>query len=257
MRRNKKATFLEYDRPLLVAMVQEKTPEEAICVIVNSLYDGAEAFGIQLCNLLPEHRNLNTLKKIFSYCEGRPIYITSYRGGANASLSDDERAELLLLGLEAGATICDVMGDLFCPTPDQLTFDAEAVAKQRALIETIHARGGEVLISTHTSRYFDEEEVLSYAREQIARGADVVKIVGKSNSEDEQMDALNTIHRLKKELDRPFLYLVGGSHTRLVRQIGPALGCCMYLCVERHLPVSAKMQPQLRGTKALRDLMIL
>jgi 3-dehydroquinate dehydratase len=257
MNPNKKATFLNREHPLLVAMVQEKTPDDAICVIVNALYDGAEAFGIQLCYLLPEYRNVETLKKIFSYCEGRPIYITSYRGGASKGLSDEECAELLLLGLEAGATLCDVVGDYFAPTPDQLTFDPEAIAGQRVLIEQIHARGGEVLISTHTSRYFDEEEVLSYAREQIARGADVVKIVTKSNSEDEQMDALNTIHRLKKELDRPFLYLVGGSHTRLVRQIGPALGCCMYLCVERHLPVTAKMQPRLRSTKALRDAMLL
>lgn len=257
MKQNKKATFLDCERPLLVAMVQEKTPEDAICTIMNSLYDGAEAFGIQLCNLLPEYRTLETLKKIFSYCEGRPIYITSYRGGASRDLTDEARSELLLLGLEAGATLCDVMGDYFCPTPDQLTFDAEAVEKQRKLIAEIHARGGEVLISTHTSRYFSEEEVLAYAREQIARGADVVKIVGKSNSEEEQMASLQTVYRLSRELDRPFLYLVGGSHTRLVRQVGPALGCCMYLCVERFLPVSAKMQPRLRATKALRDAMLL
>ena len=71
------------------------------------------------------------------------------------------------------------------------------------------------------------------------------------------MASLQTIHRLKKELDHHFLYLVGGSHTRLVREIGPALGCCMYLCVERYLPVSAKMQPRLRTAKALRDAMLL
>ncbi|MBE6557049.1 MAG: type I 3-dehydroquinate dehydratase [Ruminococcaceae bacterium] len=252
-----KPTFLNQQKPLLTAMVQEKTPEGAICVIMNSLYDGAEAFGIQLCNLLPEYRNVETLRKIFSYCEGRPIYITSYRGAASKGLSDDERVELLLMGLEAGATLCDVIGDLYAPTTDQLTFDVQAVEKQKALIRTIHERGGEVLISTHTSRYFTEDEVLAYAKEQIARGADVVKIVAKANSEDEQMDALHTIHRLHKELEKPFLFLVGGTHTRLVRQIGPALGVCMYLCVESYLPVTTKAQPRLRNTKLIRDNMLL
>ena len=62
-----KKTFLEYQRPLLCAMVQDETPVDCICTIVDSLYDGAEAFGIQLCNLLPEYRNEESLKKIFSY----------------------------------------------------------------------------------------------------------------------------------------------------------------------------------------------
>ena len=165
--------------------------------------------------------------------------------------------ELLLMGLRAGATLCDIMGDTFHPETDQLTFDTQAVEKQKELINKIHEMGGEVLISTHTSRYFTEEEVLSYARAQIERGADVVKIVSKANSEEEQMAALQIIHRLKKELDKPFLFLVGGTHTRLIRQIGPALGVCMYLCVQRYFPVTAKAQPQLRATKAIRDFMIL
>ena len=253
----KKATFLTYEKPLLTAMVQEQTPDDAICVILDSLYEGAEAFGIQLCNLLPEHRNVETLRKIFSYCEGKPIYITSYRGGNSKGLSDDACVELLLMGLEAGATLCDIMGDLYCREPDQLTFDPVAVEKQKALIRKIHEMGGEVLISSHTSRYFTEEEVLHFARAQAERGADVVKIVTKCNSEDEQMACLQIIHRLKNELDRPFLFLVGGSHTRLVRQVGPLLGCCMYLCVQRYFPVTAKMQPRLFAAKAVRDSILL
>lgn len=253
----KKATFLGHDRPLLCAMVQDSTPDEMICTILDSLYDGADAFGIQLCNLKAEYRTEETLRKIFSYCEGRPIYITSYRGGQSKGLSDDECMELLLLGLSAGATLCDVMGDTFHPEKDQLTFDPEAVEKQKALIAKIHEMGGEVLISTHTSRFFTEEEVVSYAKAQMERGADVVKIVSKANTEDEQMEALQTIHRLKKECDRPFLFLVGGKYTRLIRQIGPALGVCMYLCVQRYRPVTAKPQPILRAAKAIRDAMLL
>ena len=43
-----KPTFLTYQKPLLCAMVQDSTPAEMICTIMNSQYDGAEAFGIQL-----------------------------------------------------------------------------------------------------------------------------------------------------------------------------------------------------------------
>ena len=253
----KKATFLEYDKPLLTAMVQEETPEEAICVIMDALYDGAEAFGIQLCNLAPEYRNEKSLRKIFAACEGKPIYITSYRLHNSINMTDEERADLLLLGLRSGATLCDVMGDYFCPEANQLTFSKEAVNKQKELIKKIHELGGEVLMSTHLSEHFDEDRVMEYAHSQIERGADVVKIVNISNNDDEQIESFNVIHRMKKELKHPFLYLVGGTHTRLIRQIGPALGVCMYLCVNRYKPVTAKAQPILRYTKEIRDNMFL
>jgi hypothetical protein len=84
-----------------------------------------------------------------------------------------------------------------------------------------------------------------------------VKIVSKANGEDEQMVGLNILHRLKKELDCPYLFLVGGTHTRLIRQVGPALGACMYLAVSRYRPVTAKAQPRIRAVKAIRDAMIL
>ena len=76
-----KASFLNHDKPLLVAMVQEETPQAAIAVILNSLQDGAEAFGIQLCILKPEYRNEATLRRIFAACHGKPIYITPIGDG--------------------------------------------------------------------------------------------------------------------------------------------------------------------------------
>ena len=254
--------FLNNTRPLLCAMVQDNTPEQMICTIMDSLYDGAEAFGIQLENLLPEHRNEETLGRIFQHCEGKPIYITSYRGNKSKGLSDEECVDFLLMGLRAGVPyspmICDVMGDLFCKETDQLTFDESAVAKQRELIARIHGEGGEVLISTHLSRFFKQEEVLDYAKAQQERGADIVKIVNKTNSDDEMMENLNTIHALKRELgETPFLFLASGKGGHLVRQMGPALGVCMYLCTVRYYPVTAKQQPKLRAAKAIRDNMFL
>jgi 3-dehydroquinate dehydratase len=257
----RKPSFLDYEKPLICAMVQDSTVDEAICTIKDSIMDGADAFGIQLCNLIPEHRDEKHLKRLFEACEGKPIYMTSYRGANNKDMTDEERQEFLLsamrVALLLGEVLCDVMGDEFHPETDQLTFDSEAVEKQKALIAKIHAEGGKVLMSTHTSRFFTEDEVVEYAKAQRSRGADVVKIVSKANGEDEQMVALQIIHRLKKEIDCPYLFLVGGTHTRLVRQIGPALGVCMYLAVSRYRPVTAKAQPTIRSVKAIRDAMAL
>ena len=252
-----KASFLNRERPLLCAMVQDQTPEEMICTIMDSLYDGADAFGIQLCNLKKEYRDEQTLRKIFSYCEGRPIYITSYRGKNSKDLCEDERVEYLLMGLRAGATLCDVQGDLYAPCDDQLTFEPEAVKKQKRLIESIHEMGGEVLMSSHLSRFFTSDEILAFAKEQRARGADVLKIVSKANSNEEMIEGMRAITRLKEEMDTSFLFLAGGRHSRLIRQMGPALGVCMYLCVQRYHPVTTKAQPLLRSVKAIRDNMLL
>ena len=223
-----KATFLTYEKPLLVSMHQETNPTDMICTILDARYNGAEAFGIQLECLERSYRDEETLKKIFSYCGGKPIYITSYRGDKSKGMTDEECVELLLLGLRAGATLCDLMGDLYHPEAHQLTFDPDAVERQRALIDRIHEMGGEVLMSSHLPEFVDEECVVKYAHAQRERGADVVKIVNISNSEDEETAHFNTIRRLKKELKCPFLYLVSGTHSRLIRQIGPALGVCMY-----------------------------
>lgn len=75
----KKASFINASRPLLCAMIQEKTPETIINIVLNGLYDGAEAFGIQLECLEREYRTESCLSEIFSACQGRPIYVTSYR----------------------------------------------------------------------------------------------------------------------------------------------------------------------------------
>ena len=257
----RKTSFLDYERPIICAMVQDSTVDEAICTIKDSIYDGADAFGIQLCNLIPEHRDEKHLRNLFEACEGKPVYMTSYRGSDNKDLTDEERMDFLVRAMRVallfGEVLCDVMGDVYHPEPDQLTFDTDAVEKQKALIARIHAEGGKVLMSTHTSRFFKEEEVVAYAHAQRSRGADIVKIVSKANDEDEQMVGLQIIHRLNKELDCPYLFLVGGTHTRLIRQIGPALGVCMYLAVSRYRPVTAKAQPRIRAIKAIRDGMCL
>ena len=250
-------SFLDNKRPVLTAMVQGNTPEEMICVIVNSLYDGAEAFGIQLENLKREYRTEETLKEIFKHCDGKPIYITSYRNSESTGMTDDECMEYLLMGLRAGATIGDVMGDLYDPVPYEITFDEIAVEKQKQLIKKIHEMGKEVIMSSHLHAFFEEEDIVRFAKAQEERGADVVKIVTFAQTREEMMADFQIIDRLKRELEKPFLFLANGPHSKLIRQVGPAFGVCMYLCVQHYHPINSKEQPQLRAAKAIRDAMCL
>ena len=104
-----KPSFLNHAKPLLTNMIQAETPEECIITVKNAIYDGADAFGLQLCKLKPEYRKLDIYKKIFATMGPRPIYLTNYRDVYNKGLSDEACMEGLLEGMKAGGTLCDIM----------------------------------------------------------------------------------------------------------------------------------------------------
>lgn len=239
-----KKTFVHPTKPLLTAMVQVATPDEAINIIRNSMYDGADAFGIQLESLAPEYHNEESYRKIFEHAGNKPIYVTNYRGKPVEDLMED-----LLVALRAGATILDIPGDTFAEKhPLQMTEDADAIAKQMAWIDRVHDMGGEVLMSAHVMKFTAEEGVLAIAQEQIRRGADFVKIVTGAETEAEEMENLRITAMLKHKIDTPYLFLSGG-HCQLHRMLGPVLGCGMGLYVHHHYNGSTKHQALLRAAK--------
>lgn len=252
----KKASFLNNPKPLLCVMVQEATPDGAIEVISNALYEGAEAFGIQLECLDRAFRSEEDLKKIFSACKGLPIYVTSYRNYYNTGMTDEECMEFLLFAGKCGATLLDVMGDTFDPCYDELTFDDEAINKQKELIRKIHDLGCEVLISTHFKEYRDRETVMKFAKAQQERGTDVVKIINISNNEKELLEHINICADLKREIDCEYLYMASGEDCRLLRQICGRLGTLMYLSVNEYRGIYSKEQTILRSQKLIRDNMV-
>ena len=248
-----KPTFLIYQRPLLCAMIQCPTPDECIEKIRRSIAGGADALGIQLCKLEKQYRTETELKRIFAACEGKPIYITSYRSGHSKDLSDEECAALLIKGIRCGATLADVMGDMF----DQgalyeLSTDTLAIEKQKALIAEIHAMGGEVLMSCHTKHALSVEDNLMIAKAQEERGADILKIVDVAESKSEIPSYIKSIQKIVADTDKKLLFLVSGEG-RIIRYIGPNFGVCMYLCVESHGELDTKEQPTLKKIKAVRD----
>ena len=251
----KSKTFLTYERPLLTCMVQADNPDRIKELIDLSRPEGAEAFGMQFCKMKEEYRNKKTYRELFEYASPLPVYVTNYRNRiSNAGKSDDVLAAELVELAECGATLCDVMGDYFDHCEGELTMNEEAVKKQMKLIDELHKRGAEVLMSSHVLKFTPAERVLEIALEHQRRGADICKIVTGAESTDQQIENLRIINLLKENLKIPFLFLSGGE-CHIMRRIGGLLGCCMYLCVREYDEYATKAQPLLHDIKIIRDIL--
>ncbi len=252
-----KKKFFHTAKPPLVAMISSKTKTDMLTDITTALYDGADAFGIALCNLKAEYRGREILSEIFAACAGKPIYMFCYPASECAELTHEECVEFMLEAAECalgyGPVLCDIMCDQYRKCENGFCYDADVAEKQRALADRIHKIGAEVLYSVHHKDFLGEEEIMRQAREQVARGADVVKLVTQANTRSELSENIKIINRLKEELDRPFLYLSSGKYSHQIRQLGPSFGVCMYLCVDGYNEFSTRLQPSLASCKAIRD----
>lgn len=253
-----KPTFLNQNRPLVTGMLLKDNPDSIIYGIKNSIYDGADCLGIQLEYLKKEYKNDENYEKIFAACSGHPIYITNYRGRENDGFSDEELSDGLLAALSCGATLGDVPASWFDSESErgiglELSMKQSAIDKQMRLIDKIHQMGKEALMSSHVLKFASAETVLEIAYEQQKRGADVVKIVTAANSDEEQIENLRITTLLKKELKVPFVFLSGGTHSKIHRMIGPQLGCVTYLAVREHDERAVPTQPTIKAAKAVLD----
>jgi 3-dehydroquinate dehydratase len=249
-----KPTFYGHEKPLLAAMVYEPTPMTAKATMRNAIYDGADAFCIDLNVLGAEFHTEEHLKSIFAVAEDKPIYSYFYRRTLPEGSDDEPLAEMCRRSIKCGSTLCDLMGDMFEKgAPNQLAMAPEAVEKQKRLIDEIHEMGGEVLMSTHIFRFFSLEETLKQAKEMEARGADVVKIVVTANSREEEEEVFRTTMALRNEIKKPFLHLCMGRYGKVHRALTPVFGSCMTLCVQYYNKHSVFDQPLLRATRAVYD----
>lgn len=248
-----KKTFLEYDKPTLTVMVQANNPDRIKELMDKSSVNGAEAYGMQFERLKSEYRNRKVYKELFTYTD-KPVYVTNYRYGENEGKSDEVLAEELLELADCGATLCDIMGDLYDKQPDEVAVSEDAIQKQMKLIDDLHEKGAEVLISTHIYTYTHAQRVLEIALEHQRRGADIAKIVTGASTMEEQLENLKIINLLKENLKIPFLFLAGGK-CHILRRIGGELGNCMCLCVHEYDDLATPVQPLLKHVKAIRDNM--
>ena len=234
-------------------MVQADNPDRIKELMDKSMINGAEAFGMQFERLKPQYRNTETYKELFAYND-KPVYVTNYRVGENEGKSDEVLADELLTLADCGATLCDVIGDLYDKQPDEVAVSEEAINRQMQLIDDLHKKGAEVLISTHICKYTSAERVLEIALEHQRRGADISKIVTGASTMEEQLENLKIINLLKENLKIPFLFLTGGE-CHLLRRIGGEIGNCMSLCVNEYDEYATPFQPLLTNVKTIRENM--
>lgn len=240
-------TFLRgMKRPPLVDMVLAKTIEEMVFHIRTGISEGADAFGIQLDWLSPALRTEANLREAFAYLGDRPLYVTNYRKNFSSEMDDAARTSELELAVRCGATLVDVPGDLFAPDPFELTHEPNAVDRQRRVIDAFHAKGAEVLMSSHVGKFLPESQVIELALEHQRRGADIAKFVTYSGSEEELDANFQTIRALKRELRIPFLFLSNGPYCKKHRVLGPYFGVCMWLCTDAYEGQAFFDQPLLR-----------
>jgi 3-dehydroquinate dehydratase len=246
-----KKSFLNHPHPVITGIMAGQTPQELIAEARNSEFDGAQGIAITLSHLKPEFRNPAALKSIVD-AAALPVMFFFYRDDEWKN-SDDARQELLLAAAEVGASMIDVMGDLYDPSPMEITRSPAAIDKQKALIDRIHAKGADVVISSHMPCARTTEQVLEHMLSLESRGPEMVKIVTTVNTDDELAEAFRTTMALKRRLKTPFIHLCNGKFSRPHRFLGAALGASIVFAVHEYEPRYGMTQPTIRAMKAVLD----
>jgi len=247
-----KPLFSQQKLPILVTSMTDPTPTKTICTMRNAIFDGTDAFMLHMEVMKQEHICENDMRRICDYAGDKPLYTMNYRR-ADRGKTDEELIAEQLMAVRAGASMIDMMGDMFDPSPMELAQDGRAIARQQEVIEEVHSLGGEVLMSSHIWVFRNAEETLEHTKALEARGADFVKIAMCVHSEAEMVESLRTTVLVKNELKIPFLHICMGQHGKLHRAIGPTLGSCFALCVQSYTETGHKEKPLLRAEKAVLD----
>ena len=158
----KKIKFTQLPQPLICTIVSDPTPAEIARTLMLSDFDGADAYEINLMCLDRKYWNEKDLGNLFRSTV-KPVLVCHYRWDyeKHLDISEEERVELLVNAVRWGASGIDMDADTFDPTPGPLEWTEEArqytlgrqspprdwstqpaaVAKQKKLIEEIHALG--------------------------------------------------------------------------------------------------------------------
>ncbi len=240
-------TFAHAKGPMIVAVIKERTPEEAIAKIKEGEALGARGFDLHIAQLDRQYWNVEDLKKIISSTK-RPILSMNYNNGYDGplGLTEEERVDSMILALEAGTSAIDVQGytfdtsakdgfvdDDFIPEgyeflkdkrPKEVALKPEVIEKQKALIKKAHDMGAEVLGSMHYGTVLTKEELLKMAKFARAKGFDLVKMVAPCTDKHQVPEAIEAIIHLNENLDCPFSYHMSGKEGVVTRKIGAMFG---------------------------------
>lgn len=247
-----KKSFFNRQQTAVTLLIRGESIDEMLASARMAEFNGADGIAIELCDLELEQRTKENYRRLMDGVH-LPFMFILYRNDRWFKDDDEARQKYLLEAAEAGAEVVDVMGDLYDPSQYELTRNPEAIRKQMTLIDQIHERGAKVIMSSHMSGDFrTAEQVLEHLRQQSARGADILKIVTRANTEEELAEVIRTTMILNKELDKPFVHLCNGSCSRLHRFIGPKLGSAIAFAVnDYNKPSLLYGQPTIRSLKTV------
>ena len=222
-------TFLNRKKSFNTPLLTAQTEEGLLLEINNCILQGADSFGFMIERLPKELRTKEKMQLFFKAMGERPIYVTCYQKGDVVEETDDERADYLLQALTCGATLADIRGDMYAPCEGELTFDNDAIEKQKQLIEKIRAMGKESLMSSHISyngkwTFLPCEEVLKIALEHQSRGVDMIKIVTNADTDKELNENFKTYFYVREKVKIPLLFLCNGEKCLAHRLAGPLIG---------------------------------
>ena len=247
-----RGSFFDRDRTVVTALFHvDGDMEKNLALIRLSVANGAQGIALQLVDMPPEMRTADNYRRLMDAAPELPFMFIAYRKDQWFGNDDAARQACLLLAAETGAEVIDVMGDLYAPAPFELTFDPAAVVKQKKLIKEIHDRGAKVVMSSHTTQARTAEEILAHLREESSRGADLLKIVTRVDTDEELTEAFRTTMLLKRALDKPFIQLCGGKLSRPHRYLAPKLGLAVAFATPEERP--GAVQPSLRQLRTVLD----
>lgn len=239
--------FTEFEHPPLTVLIQAKTPDGVIKIVEETKKNGAEAFCFLINDMDEQYRKRTVYNEIFNAMEDCPAYIANYTWGENAKKGDEYCIEQGLVALECGASLFDVPGDCYCKSENEITYDDKAVFKQKELINHIHSMGKEVIMSSHTKKFLNADDVFTIAEAHKERKADISKIVTNADTLHELTENFKISVLLKQKFVHPHLFLCNGSVCKTHRLLSPVLGSCINLCLpEQDL---TRSQPSLKKMK--------
>ncbi len=239
-------SFAANRAPVLTAVIRESTPREAIAEIKNYALHGAQGVDLHLSCLDAQYRNPESIAEIVNQSR-LPILGLNYNQNPDWSVtetSEEERVALLMMAIDAGAAGIDMQGYTFDrPShdrfreefshldysfiknkPREVVVDPKVIDRQCDLIERVHAKGGEVLLSNHLLVPMKTDQLVELCLFLEQRNPDMIKIVTQSETDEDMLESFRSMLTIKKEIKTPVTLFCNGAMGALTRIINPMLG---------------------------------
>ena len=208
-----------------------------VCVITG----GGSGMGLEAAKFMPKDKVIVLSGRTMSKLEGAVAELESLGFTAYAKTCDTSKRESVKELVEFAAGLGEIKSG------------EEAIAKQKALIEEIHKRGAKVIMSSHMQTFLPPQEVLAHMKEQASRGADILKMVIKVDTEEEMVQTMETFFLLKKEIKQDYVFLANGKFGTLVRYLGLKMGVSIEFAARGYWPVSGAVQPTVSSFKKVEE----